>query len=121
MSLISKLSSQDFVLQNIDVSRPSVGNDNKPIVLFIKADWCGYCQRYSPVFESLSMQFKKIKFCVLELTENESMLRRKWPELVFPYYKVEGYPTLVLYDADGNPLKVVEDRENIKNDLRSLA
>lgn len=120
MSPISELSSHDFILQNIDVSRPSVGNEGKPIVLFIKAEYCGYCTNYIPTFETLSKQYKKIKFCFIEYTKNQSMFDIHWKSLAHAAYVVKGYPTLVLYDPEGNPIKVVEDRQNIQQDLKQL-
>lgn len=121
MSLISQLASKHFVLQNIDISKPSVGSEGRPIVLLIKAEWCGFCQRYLPEFDNLSQQHKKIKFCTVEQTQNETMLAKHWPSLVNPAFQVNGYPTVVLYDAEGTPLRVVEDRSKLKDELKTLA
>lgn len=121
MSPISQLASKDFILQNIDVSKMSVGSEGRPIVLLIKAEWCGFCQRYLPEFENLSQQYKKIKFCTLEQTQNETMLAKHWPALANPAFQVNGYPTVVYYDAEGNPSRVVDDRSKIKDDLKKMA
>lgn len=117
MSSIIHLSDKDFLLQNI------ISNDKleaKPIVLLIKAAYCGHCTRYLPTFENLSKQFKKIQFCVLEYTDNQHLIDFQWKQLVHPSFVVKYYPTIVLYDKDGTPLQVIENREELKGYLELL-
>ena len=115
MGSISHLSTKDFVLQNI------ITDDKKPIVLLIKAAYCGYCTRYMPTFETLSKQHKKIKFCVLEYTENQHLIDFQWRQLIHPVFEVNYYPTIVIYNADGMPYKVIENREMLGEYLATIA
>lgn len=106
---VRTLEDKDFELQNIN---PKLIGDKSLAILFIKADWCGYCTRYIPTFEQYSTQMKDVAFFILESTENEKKLEQ-WQNLQSPAFPIEGFPTLVFYGPNGSPLRRVEDRFNL--------
>lgn len=116
--MIHRVSHRDFVQQNLDTRSPSVaGQGIDGFVLFVKANWCGHCTSYLPKFRELSTLFPRYKFLVLESTENESLLQQ-WSNLARPAFTLKGYPTLVLFDASGDPVREVEDRFALATSLQ---
>ncbi len=103
--MIQFVDERNFVLQSLDQTSPAV-IPHKKAILMIKANWCGHCIRYLPTFEEYSIKNPHIQFFVLESEQNEKLLRR-WQQLATPAFRVDGYPTLVLYDEDGHPKKVI--------------
>lgn len=104
--MVQKVNANDFLLQNIDTSiSPRSGG----YILLIKAAWCGHCVRYLPIFEELSKQHPDRQFLVLETTENMYIIKQ-WSNLLFPVYKVNSFPTVVIFGKDGLPTRVVNDR-----------
>ncbi len=117
--MITPLSSNNFVLENIDTQDPrmQVGGSKK-IILMVKANWCRYCNEYLPTFSQFSDTMTNYKFCVLEETDNKQLLRW-WSMLAKPSIDMERltFPTLILYDKDGTPIRKIDDRFNLKKEL----
>ncbi len=117
--MITTLTSKDFILQNIDTKSPYVDNQNKKIVLLIKANWCGHCNRFLPQYEQYSKTLTNYKFCILEETTDGKFINC-WKELLQPAFTVQGFPTLVVYNNDGTPIKVINDRQNLEKELADI-
>src|SRR5574343_206773 len=117
--MITPLSSNNFILENIDTASPALRiGGSKKIILMIKADWCRYCNAYLPTFSKFSDTITDYKFCVLEQTSNKQLLKW-WSMLAKPSIDMERltFPTLILYDKDGTPIRKIEDRFNLKKEL----
>lgn len=113
--MIHKVSESDFVLQTL--SRSIVGEYRSDhYLLLVKANWCPHCVSYIPTYETISAQNPRITCLVLESTENETMMKR-WSDLVHPAFEVNGFPTLVLYDDKGAPVKIIKDRFNPTSEI----
>lgn len=106
--MITHVQASDFILQSLDKNSPRVGRFEQAVLL-CKMDWCGHCVSYLPIYEQLSAKYPNVKFFVVEGTENEQLLEQ-WSHLASPVFKINGFPTLVLYDGSGHPVSVIEDR-----------
>lgn len=58
-------------------------------VLLFKADWCGYCKNFEPLYKRLEQKFPKVHFVEFEETANKDEIKQ------FPF-EIAGYPTIVL-------------------------
>lgn len=75
-------------------------DNTKLTVILFKADWCGHCQKFKPVWEHVSKMYeKKYNFIIYDADSD----RKKLEE-----YKVDSFPTLLVkngsnvisYDGD---------------------
>lgn len=122
MSSVLELSAKNFVLQNLSFDTPQLKEAlGKPTILFIKAVWCGYCRRYKNTFESLYLTLPKVNLATIEETTDKNLLIQ-WKNLAYPAFEVQGYPTIVIYNREGMPIQVVDDRspEGLKKKLLEL-
>jgi len=72
---------------------------NKPTLINFWADWCGFSQKFLPVWEEFKKNYKS-KFPELQVTElNYGKDVKLDPDLtdIAKKAKVEGYPTLVIF------------------------
>jgi len=71
------------------------GGSKKDIDLyFFKADWCGHCKSFAPVWDELLKDktlTNKIEFIKLDSDENKKEMAE---------WKIEGYPTIILKKGD---------------------
>ena len=72
-----------------------INNKGLTVVDFF-ADWCGPCKMFSPIFENVSNKFNDIKFCKLNVDENNEEISRK--------LGVMSIPTIILF-KDGIEIK----------------
>ncbi len=56
------------------------------------ADWCGPCQRMTPVLEDLQDEFPSANFVKIDTDEESDLMSA---------LKIRSIPTLVVYGADG--------------------
>ena len=112
--MIIPVNASNFVLQNIDINSLNISVDN--YVLMIKASWCHFCTQYLPTYEQYSLKHNNIAFLTVEKDDNEELLA-SWKELINPIFEVNGYPTLVIYDHQGNPIRVVENRSDLDMEI----
>ena len=62
----------------------------KPSVLLFYSNWCTYCKRFMPMFETLSKEYQnKYNFVMVNAEKNENLAID---------YMVSGYPTLYIID-----------------------
>jgi thiol-disulfide isomerase/thioredoxin len=67
-------------------------------LVFVYADWCGHCQSYKPLMSKLeSMNGRSIQTARIR----DDMM----PLSPLAKEKIEGYPTLMLVDQNGAPVK----------------
>ena len=91
---------------------------NKPVIALFYTDWCGYCQKFVPVFKKLSND-KDIKknFAIAYINAEDPS------NFVYTaQYDIKGYPTLYLIDNIKNKKEQVEPVElfgfNAKENLK---
>lgn len=75
-------------------------------LLYFYAEWCGYCNRFTPKWNEFinKLNHNKIK----PIRYNGDIERDKMNE-----YKVSGYPTIILNNSDGNHFIFNGNQNNI--------
>ena len=79
--------------------------DNKPLLVMVKASWCGHCKKAAPGFQEFADKYsdKVLCGCIREgdgQTPSEKELMGRLKELM-PSFR--GFPHFVLY-VDGKPV-----------------
>ena len=69
----------------------------KPMVVFFYTDWCGFCQRFAPVFDKITRNRDvksklAIAYVNCEQEENHKLMQE---------YGVEGFPTVYVIKTNG--------------------
>ncbi len=59
------------------------------------ADWCGPCKMFGPIFENVSKKYDNIKFCKLNVDENEEIPKE---------FGIMSIPCIVMF-KDGEEIK----------------
>ncbi len=90
-----------------------IGGGNKVEVILFKADWCGHCKRFKPVWEQLQKQFaSKFTFTTYDADKNQDKLEE---------YKVDGFPTILFKDGGHvKPYEGSRDFEELSGLLDNL-
>ncbi|KAI6120927.1 thioredoxin-like protein [Pisolithus croceorrhizus] len=84
--------------------RQFINSEELAIVDFY-ADWCGACQRISPVFETLSKKFGTIKFRKVN-AEEQKQLSQELGIRVFPTFVVFQKGEIIRLKAGPNPIEL---------------
>ena len=64
-------------------------NSDKKVLIDFYADWCGPCNRLSPLVDKVSVDNKDVKFVRIDVDKNEELMTR---------YNVRSIPTLVVIE-----------------------
>lgn len=113
---LQEVSGSNFDLQSLDLSTPEIRANAKCSILLVKANWCGHCNAFFPKFEKISAKYKKVNFLFLEEEDNQTVLTQ-WENLQKPAFTVKFFPTVVMYDSNGDPIDVIE-RENLEQEIQ---
>jgi protein disulfide-isomerase len=98
-------------LTDLDEAKALAKKENKVVLLdFTGSDWCGYCIKLkNDVFSTPAFQEWAEKNAVL--VEVDFPSKKKLPKklekankALQKQYKIEGYPTIVILDAEGKKL-----------------
>ncbi len=73
------------------------GGEHKQELILFKADWCGHCKNFKPVWEKLTGDFNKVEY---DADKDKSIIAR-YKEEGFP---IQGYPTIMLKDKKTNTM-----------------
>lgn len=76
--------------------KEQVINNNGLTVVDFWAPWCGPCKMFGPIFEKVSTNYNNIKFCKLNVDEDELNISKN--------YGVMSIPTIILF-KDGKEIK----------------
>jgi len=91
------------------------GEAKKPLVIkLFWVDWCGHCNRFKPVWNKLKKENT--------LDVNYEDVNCEKEKEVAQQEGIQGFPTIRLYDGDGNLLEELEgsrDEDNIKNLIKN--
>ena len=69
---------------------------DKPIIMYFKAEWCGPCKMFSPIFESVADEYKdKVDFYKID-SENQ-------PDLSY-MFQIRSIPTLIMIPLTGDTM-----------------
>ena len=80
------------VIEINDINFEEVIKENDKVLVDCFANWCGPCRMLSPVIDELSEEIKEVKFCKLDVDDNEEIARK---------YGIMSIPAL-LYFENGN-------------------
>lgn len=70
-------------------------NQNVPVLVDFKADWCGPCKMMAPVLKQVKQNFKEqLKIIKIDIDQNPSVAQR---------FDVKGVPTMILFKK-GEPI-----------------
>jgi thiol-disulfide isomerase/thioredoxin len=107
-------------------------SDKNITILLAKANWCGHCQRFAPVFEYSENTYKEnsylkdydIKFKSFDLADDDEK-KNFMLSYLEAFNKVDGYPTILMikknnerlnyYHIDHVEVNNPEDRDQIKS------
>lgn len=78
-----------------DFKEQVINNEGLTVVDFW-APWCGPCKMFGPIFENVSTNHDNIKFCKLNVDDDETEISRE--------YGVMSIPTIILF-KDGKEIK----------------
>lgn len=78
-------------------SLPKAIATEKPMIVFFYTDWCGFCQRFVPVFDKIT-KMKKIKsnFAIAYVNCEDEKNQKYVQE-----YDIKGFPTVYVVDEQG--------------------
>ena len=91
------------------------GEAKKPLVIkLFWVDWCGHCKRFKPIWNKLKKENTlDVNFEDVNCEKEKEVAQEEG---------IQGFPTIRLYDADGNLLEELEgsrDEDNIKNLIKN--
>ncbi len=83
------------------------------VVLFM-ADWCPYCARFKPIFESYEKKVSNYRFAIAKINEDDNPL--------WDMFNIQAIPTLIAFN-NGSVVARRDARLGVglsEDDMRSL-
>jgi thiol-disulfide isomerase/thioredoxin len=110
MSNIQNLNATDFFVRNNQVYINTPLLNNKPFMLLVWANYCGYCHQFMPDYKSLSLQTTRFNFFAIEAKELDKKKE------IGKTLNINGYPTILFGNTKG---LIAEDYQG-NRDITSL-
>lgn len=86
--------------------------ENKDVLVFFYADWCGHCQSFKPEWEKLEKEVEKNEKITIELVKvNCGDAENPAHKKIMNDFSVQGYPTVKKIDAAGNAVEYKGERK----------
>lgn len=83
--------------------------NEKATVVFCYADWCGFCRKTKPVFQSLADKYSsKVNFATVNYSKNISSEEKSLSEKVSAMFKVSAFPTFLVFDKNGKHVDTIQ-------------
>lgn len=100
-------------IKNISVNFQYGGGKDTVEIMLFKADWCGHCKRFLPVWNTLKQNHGNKYTFTLYDSENDKEEFNKW--------EIKGYPTIIINNKgklmNYNGPREMEDMEDLMNTL----
>lgn len=93
------------VFHLVGTEHDAIVNSKKDVFVKYYAPWCGHCKRLAPIFEELSGLYENKDVIIAELDHTLNDIEG---------VEIEGYPTLVLFPADGSDPIYYEDARSLE-------
>ena len=103
--------------QNFEQSLEQAKQEQKPTLVFFKADWCTYCDQLEQDMESnprLQQELAKYNLVEVDVDEEEELART---------YSAESLPTLVILDKKGLTVRRIQGyagEKGLREDLKDI-
>lgn len=92
-----------------NVNQQTGGKSENSIYLF-KADWCGHCQKFKPIWNELREKYKNVNFIEYDGDDNQSLFQ-KWG--------ISGIPTVIFRNGNNavehKGVKTIESMKDFIN------
>lgn len=96
---------------DVDCIRFENTDKKKYLCVLFKAEWCGHCKEFLPVFEQIIVKLHDYDISFLIIDENDKDEYNKFliNDLIIPVSKnvknydpltISGYPTIALFESD---------------------
>lgn len=88
-------------------------NNQKLELILFKADWCGHCKRFSPIWEKMQEKYKKeFNFITIDSTEKEQL--KNWKVNSFPTIFVKNKNTAVEFEGIREEDEIIKFTQEVK-------
>ena len=94
---------------NLKTNTQIGGKIQKTDIYFFKANWCGHCKNFTPIWDALEKDLSdKYTFNTIDVDD------KKNEEILEKYKKyIEGYPTII--KKVGNDINLFNGERNVTN------
>jgi protein disulfide-isomerase-like protein len=98
-------------LKKLESKLQMKGGSDKPSLVLFKADWCGHCNNFKPVWNNLKTNYKNINYQEFDADKDKQVMKT---------FKISGYPTL-MFKKGGKMIeyKGMRDKESILSFIES--
>lgn len=107
-----EVSSKDFLPNGRIVNRTIISKGN-PGMLFVKAEWCGHCQRFKPVYSELSRRYSR-HFTFVHIDESSMSDSLK------SGMNVRGYPTVLFFNRFGQIMEMYDGGRDLDSMTKAI-
>ena len=63
------------------------GGGDKPELYLFKAEWCGHCTRFKPIWKDLQSNYNEIKYNEYDADIDKNIMKK---------LNIQGYPTIMI-------------------------
>lgn len=84
-------------------------SNGKATLVFCFADWCGFCRKTKPVFQSMADKYSsKINFATVNYSKDISPGEKSLNEKVSAMFGVSAFPTFLVFDKNGKHVDTIQ-------------
>jgi thiol-disulfide isomerase/thioredoxin len=89
------------------------GGGNKTKVILFKANWCGHCKSFKPIWDIVTKQYDNLDFIVYDFEADSKEITN---------YDISGFPTIIV-EKDGDTFEYKDERnaDSFNNFLKQLS